>query len=109
MHRVVTPEERTSIRRMLALPLRRKVQLAWGLRHDAQVTNVMKLPLALVIGYILLPVHVVPRWIPFFRRLDNLLVAAIGLWLFVKLVPPDLLEQHLAQVEKHQPARPSYR
>ena len=96
---ILTPEERGRIRRILALPLRHKARFAWRLRNDPRVTRQMKLPIAFVIGYLLLPVHVVPRWVPLFRRLDNLVVAAAGLWLFVKLIPPDLLEEHLERVE----------
>lgn len=97
--RVVTPEDRSYIGRILRLSFRRKAQLAWNLRRDPEVTRVMTLPLIAAVLYVLLPLHIVPRWVPFFRRLDNLAVAALGLYLFVKLVPRSVLDEHLQRVE----------
>lgn len=100
INRIVTEEERSSIGRMLTLSLGRKLRFVWNLRRDPRVTRQMKVPVVLVILYLILPVHVVPRWVPFFRRLDDLFIAAVGLWLFVKLTPSTLIEEHLNRVEK---------
>jgi len=56
--------------------------------------------LIVVIAYMLSPVHILPRQVNVLRRLDNWLIALVGLWLFVRLVPRDLLEEHLGRVEK---------
>jgi len=86
--------------RLRRLPLRRKIRLAWQLRRDPGVSQIAKLPLILVIAYVVSPFNILPKWLPIIRRFDNLIVAALGLWLFVKLVPHDLLEEHLNRVEK---------
>ncbi len=102
----MSPDERSQLSRVLRLPLRRKFRLAWRLRRDARISQAMKLPLVVVIAYLLTPINLLPLRIPFVRRLpfvkqlDNLIVAALGLWLFVKLVPQDVLEDHLSRVEK---------
>ncbi len=86
--------------RVLGLSLGRKLRLAWRLRRDERVPRYARLPLIVVIAYILSPVHILPRQLGLFRRLDNWLIALLGLWLFVRLVPSDLLEEHLGRVEK---------
>jgi len=93
-------EQKEILGRVLSLPLRRKVRLAWRLRKDRRVSQIAKLPLLLVIAYVATPINVLPRWIPIVRRFDNLLIGALGLWLFVKLVPNDLLDEHLGRLER---------
>jgi uncharacterized membrane protein YkvA (DUF1232 family) len=101
MKRIITEDERARIASMLALPMSRKLRLAWALRHDSRVTRIMMFPLAAVIAYIILPVHVLPRRVPFLRTIDNLLIAGVGLWLFVKVMPSDLLDEHLERVKRN--------
>jgi uncharacterized membrane protein YkvA (DUF1232 family) len=102
----MSPDEKLQLRRILRLPLRRKFRLAWRMRRDRRVSQAMKLPLIVVIAYLLTPINLLPlripfvRRLPFIRQLDNLIMAALGIWLFVKLVPDDLLEEHLSGVEK---------
>ncbi len=86
--------------RILGLSLARKLRLAWRLRGDQRVPGYARLPLIVVIAYMLSPVHILPRQLRVLRRLDNWLIALVGLWLFVRLVPRDLLEEHLGRVEK---------
>lgn len=98
--------ERAQLSRILRLSVRRKVRLAWRLRRDRRVSLAMKVPLIVVIAYLVTPISLLPTRIPFVRRLpfirelDNLIIAALGLWMFVKLVPDDVLEEQLARVEK---------
>lgn len=86
--------------RLRRLPLRRKLRLAWRLRRDKRVSVLAKLPFILVIAYVLSPINLLPKWLPIVRRFDNFIIAAVGLWLFVRLVPHDLLEEHLSRVER---------
>ena len=100
MKMILTEDERARIATMLALPLTRKLRLVWTLRRDERVTRTMMLPLAVVVAYIVLPIHVLPRRVPFRGALDNLLIAAVGLWLFVKVTPPHVLDEHLDRVKR---------
>lgn len=86
--------------RLLHLPLRRKLRLAWRLRRDERVPLFARLPLIVVIAYVVSPFNVLPRWLPLVRRFDNWLIALLGLWLFVKFVPGDVLDEHLRRIEK---------
>ena len=100
MDRFITAEDRAIISRIIKLPLTSKARFVWGLRKDPGITREMMLPMLFVLAYIVLPIRVLPRWLPFSRQVDNLVMAVAGLWLFVKLTPPNLLETHLTQAEQ---------
>jgi len=103
---VVTPNgsgtspDTQNLGRVLGLSLARKLRLTWRLRRDPRVPRYARLPLILVIAYVLSPVHILPRQLRVLRRLDNWLIAFVGIWLFIRLVPRELLEEHLVRVEK---------
>ncbi|HEY7294041.1 MAG TPA: hypothetical protein VH916_03325 [Dehalococcoidia bacterium] len=86
--------------RLLGLSLARKLRLAWRLRRDQRVPRYARLPLIAVIAYLISPVHILPPQLGVLRRLDNWLIALLGFWLFLRLVPHELLEEHLARVER---------
>src|SRR6476661_987694 len=92
--------ETESFARLRRLTLRRKVRLAWRLRRDPRVSRLAKLPLIVVLAYIVTPINIIPRWLPIVRRLDNFIIAFVGLWIFVKLIPHELLDEHLSKIEK---------
>lgn len=90
--------------RLRRLPLRRKLRLAWRLRRDPRVSLLAKLPLIVVLAYLLTPINIIPRWLPIIRRFDNFIIAVVGFWIFVKVIPHELLDEHLSRIEK----RPRY-
>jgi uncharacterized membrane protein YkvA (DUF1232 family) len=50
----------------------------------------------LVTAYALSPIDLIPDFIPILGLLDDALLIPAGLWLFVKLLPPGLMEEHRA-------------
>ena len=50
----------------------------------------------LVTAYALSPIDLIPDFIPILGLLDDALLSPLGLWLFVKLLPPGLMEEHRA-------------
>ncbi len=51
----------------------------------------------LVAAYALSPIDLIPDFIPVLGLLDDALLIPLGLWLFVKLLPPGLMEEHRAR------------
>ena len=98
---IATAAERDHIRRILGLPMGRKLRLLIALTRDGRLTPLMFAPLIGVVGYIILPVNIIPKWFLVLRKLDNLLIGLVGLWLFVKLTPPEILDDNLAVIEGH--------
>jgi len=48
-----------------------------------------------LVAYLAMPFDLIPDFIPLLGQLDDLVVIALALWLLVRLVPPDLIEEHL--------------
>jgi uncharacterized membrane protein YkvA (DUF1232 family) len=49
-----------------------------------------------VTAYALSPIDLIPDFIPVLGLLDDALLIPLGLWLFVKLLPPGLFGEHRA-------------
>lgn len=50
----------------------------------------------LVAAYALSPIDLIPDFIPVLGLLDDALLIPAGLWLFVRMLPPGLFEEHRA-------------
>ena len=53
----------------------------------------------LVTAYALSPIDLVPDFIPILGLLDDAILIPASLWLFVKMLPPGLMEEHRAAAE----------
>jgi uncharacterized membrane protein YkvA (DUF1232 family) len=86
-------------RRIMALPLRAKLSLIWRMSRDPDVPTPAKGLLALVVAYLAVPIDVIPDFIPVLGQLDDLLVIAAGLGLFLLMTPSSVIDQHLSALE----------
>jgi uncharacterized membrane protein YkvA (DUF1232 family) len=57
-----------------------------------------------VVGYALSPIDLIPDFIPVLGYLDDLLLVPLGIWLVLRLVPPQVMAEHRAAAERA-PAR----
>ncbi len=80
---------------MLRLPWRKKPTLFWRLFHDSRVPRPAKLVLPGVGLYLLMPIDLIPDFIPVVGYLDDVLVLMLGLWLFLRLCPEDIFREHV--------------
>jgi uncharacterized membrane protein YkvA (DUF1232 family) len=53
----------------------------------------------LVTAYALSPIDLIPDFIPVLGLLDDLLIVPAGLWVFLRLLPPGLIEEHRQAAE----------
>jgi len=86
-------------RRVAALSLRRKARLAWRLLADRRVPLLARAVLPAVVLYLAMPLDIVPDFIPVVGYLDDLLIILGAAWLFLRLVPAAVLEEHVAALE----------
>ncbi len=86
-------------RRILALPLRAKGQLVWRMFRDPEVPAHAKAVLPVIGLYVAMPFDIIPDFIPVLGQLDDLVVLAAGLGLFVWLTPRHIVEYHLRDFE----------
>lgn len=73
--------------------LRREVfTLYVAFRHPRVPWYAKALAIA-VVGYALSPVDLIPDFIPLLGYLDDLVLIPLGVWLVVRLIPPEVLAQ----------------
>lgn len=47
-----------------------------------------------VLGYLFSPIDLIPDFIPVLGYLDDLLIVPAGLWLVIRLIPPEIMDEH---------------
>ncbi len=86
-------------RRIMALPLRAKLSFVWGLFRDPDVPLLPKAVLPVIVAYLAFPFDIIPDFIPVLGQLDDLLIVAAGLGIFLWLTPRDVIERRLRALE----------
>jgi uncharacterized membrane protein YkvA (DUF1232 family) len=70
-------------------------RLAWRLFRDGRTPTAVKLLIpGLAVAYLLLPIDVLPDFLPGLGQLDDLAIIALGLKLFVDMSPSWLVQWH---------------
>lgn len=68
------------------------------LAKDPRVSLRAKLLLVLILVYVLVPSDLLPDFFLGLGELDDLIVAFLGLRLFLRLCPPDVVQQHVHMI-----------
>lgn len=61
---------------------------------DPRTSWVSKLLPIIVLIYVIVPVDVVPDFIPFAGLLDDLVITPLGLWLAIRMIPDSVLNDN---------------
>ena len=69
-------------------------QLLWRIVRDQRVPTYMRVGLVAVVAYMVLPIDVVPDWVPFAGQLDDIVVLTVGLRSILRRIPQDILLEH---------------
>lgn len=80
----------------LAKRLRIEAHAAWLAARDPRCPWHARAVGLLVTAYALSPIDLIPDFIPVLGLLDDALLIPLGLWLFVRLLPDGLIEEHRA-------------
>ena len=80
---------------VLQLPWRKRFVLFWRLFRDGRVPFLAKLVIPGILFYLALPFDVIPDFVPFIGFIDDLFVAILGLWLFLRLTPRAIFDEHI--------------
>lgn len=70
------------------------VRLLRRLGADPDLSRSVRVRLALLLGYLVMPIDLIPDFIPVLGYLDDALVVALALRLVVRRAGPDVLDQH---------------
>lgn len=86
--------------------LKRDVLALYLAAHDPRVPWPAKVVAVAVAAYALSPIDLIPDFIPVLGYLDDLLIVPLGIWLAVRLVPPELMAEFRARASdvEHPPA-----
>ena len=79
--------------------LRRDLHATWLAARDPRVPWHAKAVALFVTAYAFSPIDLIPDFIPVLGYLDDLIIVPMGLWLAIRLIPPDILAEHRAAAE----------
>jgi uncharacterized membrane protein YkvA (DUF1232 family) len=79
-----------------ARALKRDVIAIWIAARDPRTPWPVRALAAGVAAYALSPIDLIPDFIPVLGLLDDLILVPLGLWLCVRLMPPDLMAEFRA-------------
>jgi uncharacterized membrane protein YkvA (DUF1232 family) len=65
---------------------------------DPRVSFSPKLVVAGILAYVLLPADLLPDFLVGIGQIDDLVVILVGLKLFLKLCPPEVVQEHLEMI-----------
>jgi uncharacterized membrane protein YkvA (DUF1232 family) len=73
----------------------------WGLARDPRVPVEQKAVLGAIAAYLAFPIDIIPDFIPVLGELDDLAVLVLGLDWFIRNAPPDVVDEHMARIARH--------
>jgi len=88
-----------------AAELRAQVVTLWFCRNHPDTPWTAKLLAALVVAYALSPIDLIPDFIPVLGYLDDLLLVPLGVYLALRLVPPQVLASARSEADAWLAAR----
>ena len=80
-------------------------RLYWRLFRDRRVSILPKAVLVLSLVYAISPFDVIPDFIPVIGEMDDVAVVLSGLWLFIRLCPPEVVREIVHDVATRAEAR----
>jgi uncharacterized membrane protein YkvA (DUF1232 family) len=82
-----------------ARSLKRDTHAVWLAARDPRTPWYAKGLALVVAAYALSPIDLIPDFIPVLGYLDDLILVPAGLWLVLRLIPPQVLADHRAAAE----------
>jgi membrane protein DedA with SNARE-associated domain/uncharacterized membrane protein YkvA (DUF1232 family) len=82
-----------------AANLRRDVHAVYLASRDRRVPWYAKGLALLIAAYAVSPVDLIPDFIPILGHLDDVILVPLGIWLLLRLIPRELLEEHRRHAE----------
>ena len=79
--------------------LKRELTALVFVARDARTPWHAKLLLAIVLAYAASPIDLIPDFVPVLGYLDDLLLLPLGIWLALRLIPPQVMVDARARAE----------
>ena len=68
--------------------------------RDPRAPWYARLLAAVVVGYAFCPIDLIPDFVPVLGYLDDLLLVPLGIWLALKLIPPEVMAESRARAQE---------
>ena len=85
------------VKDIFRLPFKSKFRLAKLLLSDKRVPWYAKAIIPALVLYLAMPLDIIPDFIPVIGQLDDLLIAGLAGWAFVKLSPQNVVAEAIQQ------------
>ena len=85
--------------------VKRDVHALYLASKDPRVPWYAKALAVVIAGYALSPIDLIPDFIPVVGYVDDVVLIPMGIWLVIRLIPPDIMAEHreLAAARKERP------
>ena len=87
--------------KLRARELKKEVYAVYLAARDPRTPWYAKALIFFVVAHTFSPIDLIPDFIPVLGYLDDLIITPGGLWLAVRLIPPEVLEQARATAATH--------
>jgi uncharacterized membrane protein YkvA (DUF1232 family) len=74
------------------------VRLYWRLFRDRRVSVLAKAVLVLSLAYVVWPLDIIPDVLPIIGEVDDVAILLGGLWLFIRLCPPEVVLERVREI-----------
>lgn len=86
-----------------AAELKTQLMTLWYCRSHPDTPLAAKLLAALVVGYALSPIDLIPDFIPVLGQLDDLILVPLGIYVVLRLLPKHVIAESRAKAESKKP------
>ncbi|VVE36964.1 membrane protein [Pandoraea eparura] len=77
-----------------ARTIKRDVHAVWFAARDLRTPWFAKALALVVAAYAVSPIDLIPDFVPVLGYLDDLVIVPLGILLVVRIIPPDVMEEH---------------
>ena len=74
------------------------VRLYWRLFRDRRVSPLAKALLVASLAYVVWPLDIIPDFLPVIGEVDDVGIVLSGLWLFIRLCPPEVVLERVREI-----------
>jgi uncharacterized membrane protein YkvA (DUF1232 family) len=80
----------------LATRIRIEAHAVWLAARDPRTPIAARLLGLFVAAYAFSPIDLIPDFIPILGLVDDIILIPLGVWLFLRMLPPGLIDEHRA-------------
>ena len=93
--------------KQLARQLKKETYAIYLASIDQRVPWYARVLAGVTVAYAFSPIDLIPDFIPIIGYLDDLIIVPLGIWLVIKMIPPEILaecrEKAAAEIERGKP------